>query len=244
MDEVRERDRLLTLANVQRMRGQSSEARKSIERVLELSEGMSDRDLSPVQELRGDLLTAEGKWDEALAVYEKAHELDPTRVSAEKKFAEATLRIAEAKAIAEGSTLGLVSDSFGEGAFGGGPRGKRNPGLALILSLFVPGFGQLFNGELLKAGMCLGVFLLTLLAIRLSPESDVLFAKMTALLAPGSPAAARAASPLSPLLIALLLLVAGTWLYSLIDAAIAASRSNDNTRGVVPPAGDRSGWEV
>lgn len=243
-DPARERDRLLTLANVQRVRGQLGEARKSVDTVLGLSEGLPDRELAPIHELRGDLLQAEGKWEEAQAAFEKAHMLDTERVGAEKKFAEATLRIAEAKAIASGSMLGLQSDSFGPGAFGGGARGKRNSGIAAIASLFVPGFGQFVNGELVKGGICLGVFILTLVALRLSPDSVVLFAKINAIVSPNGPAAARAIDPLSPLMVALLILLAADWIYSLFDAAAGASKSQDNSKNVAPPAGDRSGWEV
>lgn len=240
----RERDRLLTLANVQRMRGQSGEARRSIETALALSEGLSNRALAPIHELRGDFLLAENKWDEARTAYEQAHELDSERVSAEKKFAETTLRIAEAKAVAEGSTLGIESETFGDGAFGGGARGKRNPGLALIMSLVVPGFGQLFNGELVKGGICAGVFVLALAAIALSPDGQVLFAKIAAVFNPGSHAAERASDPLSPLLIVLLALAGIAWLYSVIDAAAGATKSEAKVKGGAPPAGDRSGWEV
>ena len=74
---ARERDRLLTLANVQRMRGQLGEARKTIDTVLTLSEGLSEKDLAPIYELRGDLLQTEGRWEEAQAAFDRAHTLDP-----------------------------------------------------------------------------------------------------------------------------------------------------------------------
>jgi TM2 domain-containing membrane protein YozV len=136
--------------------------------------------------------------------------------------------------------LGLTGDGFG------GPRRQHGtkPGIAVIASLFVPGFGQLVNGELVKAGICLGVFLLTLVALRLSPDSVVLFAKINARVAPNGPAAARALDPLSPLMIALLFLLAANWVYSLFDAAAGASKAAESTSTNAPPAGDRSGWEV
>ena len=244
VDPARERDRLLTLANVQRVRGQLAEARKSVETVLSLSDNLPNRELAPIHELLGDILQAEGKWEEAQAAFEKAHMIDTERVGAEKKFAEATLRIAEAKAIASGSMLGMPSESFGSGTFGNRARGKRNSGVAVIASLFVPGFGQFVNGELVKGGVCLGVFLLTMVALCLSPDSVVFFAKINAMVAPNGPAAARALDPLSPLMIALLILLTANWGYSLFDAAAGASKSEGDSKGAVPPAGDRSGWEV
>jgi hypothetical protein len=53
---VRERERLLTLVNVQRMRGQTDDARKTLEQILAVSEGLPGRDIAPTQELLGDLL--------------------------------------------------------------------------------------------------------------------------------------------------------------------------------------------
>ncbi len=242
-DPARERDRLLTLANVQRVRGQLAEARKTVDTVLDLSEGLPNRELAPIHELRGDLLQAEGKWEEAQAAFEKAHNLDTERVGAEKKFAEATLRIGEARAIASGSMLGLGNDGFG-GMDLSRRKTTTKPGIAVIASLFVPGFGQLVNGEMVKAGVCLGVFLLTLVALCLSPDSVILFAKINALVSPNGPAAARALDPLSPLMIALLILLAVDWGYSLFDAAAASAKTGENVSANAPPAGDRSGWEV
>lgn len=236
-----ERDRLLTLVNVQRVRGQLPDALKSLDEALVLSEGRSDRELAPIHELRGDLLKSQNQWEAAQASYEKAFALDGERAGAEKKFAEATLRIAEAKAIASGSMLGLGGDGFAD-SFAHRPPTK--PGVALVASFFVPGFGQLVNGQIVKAGICLGVFLLTMLALYLSPDAAVLFAKMRAIVAPtDARAQSLAREPLSPLLTGLLFLLAVTWVYSLVDAASGAAKAN-TANGTAPPAGDRSGWEV
>ncbi len=236
-----ERDRLLTLVNVQRVRGQLPEAVKSLDEALALSEGRSDRELAPIHELRGDLLKSQNQWEAAQTAYEKSFALDSERAGAEKKFAETTLRIAEAKAIASGSMLGLSGEGFAESL---AHRPPSKPGVALIASFFVPGFGQLVNGQLVKAGICLGVFLLTMLALRLSPDSAVLFAKMRAVVAPtDARAQSLAHEALSPLLIGLLFLLAVTWVYSLVDAASGAAKASV-ANGTAPPAGDRSGWEV
>jgi hypothetical protein len=243
-ERVRERERLLTLANLQRMRGQLADARKSIQSALALSEGMPPREVAPIHELLGDVLRSEDRWEEAQKAYETAFALDSERAGAEKKFAEATLRLAEAKAIASGSMLGIASEDFDAGAFGGGVRGKRNPGLAFILSLFVPGFGQLFNGELVKGGICLGIFVLGLTAMRLSPDSEILFSKINAFFSPNSVGASRASEALPPVMVFLLIIIGLDWMYSVFDAAAGATKSAEKAAGAVPPAGDRSGWEV
>ena len=125
-------------------------------------------------------------------------------------------------------------------------RTETKPGVALIASLLVPGFGQLVNGEPVKAGICLGVFLLTLIALRLSPDSRILFARVRVFISPtDDKAAALASAALPPLLIVLLILMGLTWAYSLFDAAASGgAKATGGGTGAVPPAGDRSGWEV
>lgn len=239
----RERDRLLTLANVQRMRGQMSEAQNTLEQALALGGQQPSPSDAPIHELRGDLLAADEKWDEAKAVYETARALDPSRASAERKFAQMTLRQSDARAERELAEAVLR----GEAPLGGAGRGsgsvppKRNAGLALLLSAFVPGFGQIFNGQLAKGLICLGVFLFTLLALRLSPDVDTFFAKIVQFFVPLK-RVRGASAPVSPVLWLLFLLSAGVWLFSLIDAPLTASKREKQPDG--SPKIDKSGWEV
>ena len=98
----RERDRLLTLANVQRMRGQTREAGETLDQALAFSDpdagpGTRAAD-APIHEMRGDLLAANGEDKKARDAYDAAHKLDPTRASAERKYAQMTLRLADMKA--------------------------------------------------------------------------------------------------------------------------------------------------
>ena len=220
-----ERDRLLTLANVQRMRGQTQEVQKTLEQALALGDGQARTD-APVHEMLGDVLAGEEKWEEAKKAYGTAHALDPDRASAERKFAQMTLRVAEAaheRAMADAILRGEMPIS-GASAFGGGQRGKRSPAVAMLLSAAVPGFGQLYNGQLVKGLICLGGFFATLLAISLLPESR-----------PGY---------VSPVLIFFSLIAGVLWLYSALDAPIAAGKTGNDGSTPGGPKQDKSGWEV
>ncbi len=245
----RERDRLLTLANVQRMRGQAREAGETLHQALALSDpnagpGTRAAD-APVHEMLGDLLAAEGEDEKARDAYDAAHKLDPARASAERKFAQMALRIADMKALAALGEAVRKGEAPPPEAVGlaSSVAGKRSPGLALLASLALPGFGQFYNGQFVKGAICLGVFLLTLLAVRLSPDSGVLFAQITSLLAARPAPGAKGA--VSPLLWLLILVSAATWLYALADAVTTAGKgSKPGGGGSGGPPLDKTGWEV
>lgn len=235
----RERDRLLTLANVQRMRGQLAEAQATLKQALSLAGGSPEAD-APVHELLGDVLAADEKWEEAKAAYNTAHTLQASRASAERKFAHMALRTAEAareREMAEAALRGeLPADR------GGGPRGKRSPGMAMLLSALVPGFGQFYNGQLTKGLVCLGAFLLALIAIGLSPDGDLLVKQILGLIVLRPVPGAR--GDVSPLLWLLVLVSGVVWLYGVLDAPITASRLSREVRSDGGTTVDKSGWEV
>ena len=237
----RERDRLLTLANVQRMRGQLPEAQETLKKALALGDGQSKAD-APIHEILGDVLASDERWEEAKAAFGAAHALDPERVSAERKFAQMTLRLADAaqeRALAEALLRGEIPPGGAGGI--GMPRGKRNPGLAMLLSAFVPGFGQLYNGQMVKGFLCLGIFVVTLLAINLSPDAKLFFGQILPLAAGKIPAVR---GEISPFLLMLIFVCGAMWLYAVIDAPIAASKTASAQAGPAPSGGDKSGWEV
>ena len=244
----RERDRLLTLANVHRMRGQTREAGSALQQALALGgpgdgPGTKAAD-APIHEMLGDLLAAQGEDEAARDAYDNAHQLDPARASAERKFAQMTLRLADMKALAalgEAVRKGEAPppDVVGLASSAGG---KRSAGLALLASLALPGFGQFYNGQFVKGAICLGVFLLTLAAVRLSPDSGTLFAQITSLLA--ARPAPGAKGTVSPLLWLLILASGATWLYALADAVTTAGKGAKPGGGISGPTVDKSGWEV
>jgi hypothetical protein len=232
-----ERDKLQTLAGVQRARGQITDARVTLERVLLLSEGLAAREVAPVHEQIGDLLLVEMKLEEAAAAFAKAHEVDPARVSAEKKFANTTLRIADSKAEGNMSAALLRGDSIGDLLAESSRYGRRNAGVAMLLSL-VPGFGQFYNGQFVKGAVLLGIFAVALLIISISPDRDELVRNfaLTMALKPTSGGA------VSPLTVTMAIMAFGAALYSLVDAPYYAGKVN--TSDVPDGPADKSGWEV
>jgi hypothetical protein len=181
----------------------------------------------------GDMLAAEERWEQAAKEYEQAQILDPARASAERKFGEMTLRIADEIAMAKlGGALGAgSSDSITSGA-----QGKRNPGFAMVLSLVVPGFGQFYNGQFIKGCICLGIFVVAMFLVSLTPDIKALRCLF-------APTAGCRGLTISPLTWFCVLAASGAWLFSLVDAPIAASKTVD-TSADSGPVVDKSGWEV
>ena len=240
----RERDRLLTLANVQRMRDQSAEARKTLEQALTLMEGMPGHQIAPIYELIGDLYDGEAHWDEARKAYNTAHELDPGRVSAERKFAALTLRVAEvmpgnslAEAVLRGDS---IADLLSTGALAA-DRGRRNAGVAMLLSSAIPGFGQFYNGEFVKGAVILATYATTLLYFAFSADREIFVHKFAAILALSKSHAANAS--VSALSVIAGVLMVAVWLYAIVDAPFMAAK-RPASDGSGRPFIDKSGWEV
>jgi hypothetical protein len=238
----RERDRLLTLANVQRMRGQVSEARQTLQNAVALAEGMPPQTLAPTYELLGDMLSTEGRIEEAMEAYQNATSADPKRASAEKKFAQMTLALAEANGtlnISEAMLRGeSIADLMASGALGR-QQGKKNAGVAMMLSILMPGFGQMYNGQIVKGVILMGLFLGLLLIITLAPGGSAFLRQFAAFVAlnPGKAAAAPAWLPVVGVAVVVV------WLYGIVDAPFMAAKGvapDDDGRPVI----DKSGWEV
>lgn len=229
----RERDRLLSLASVQRMRAQILDARVSLQKAIIVSQGMPGPQVAPVHEMMGDMLASEERWEQAAAAYEQAQILDPARLSAERKFGEMTLRIADEKAMAK---LGGMPDSGGTDAITSGSRAKRNPGFAMILSLIGPGFGQFYNGQFIKGCICLGIFVVAMFFITLTPDIRAIHCFLT-------PTASCRGLTISPVTWFCILASSLAWLFSLIDAPYFASKT-EGQPGESGPAIDKTGWEV
>lgn len=148
--QKQEADRLLALANVQRLREQYVEAEDTCRKALEVAP--SDVFL---MEMLADILQERGKPEDALAVYKSAMETAPGRASLETKYAKLVIEIAERernKAIAED----MINNPHKYVIR------KKNPAIAFIAAAVVPGLGQLYNGETIKAGILFGVFLVFL----------------------------------------------------------------------------------
>lgn len=110
-------------------------------------------DSALVWEAIGDECAERGQSRKAREAYARAHELEPTNVPIERKFAEAVFA-------SEAGILGLTPRSEFEAATSGK--------MATVLSFMLPGLGQLVTGQtlagsILLSGYLLGWFLLFLI---------------------------------------------------------------------------------
>jgi len=143
-------DRLLSAANVARLRGEVAEALAHCQAALALS----PQDPA-LHELYGDLLEQAGQLSQALETYRQAQELAPDRASVEEKIARLSLELARAelryqRLAGEGTTAPLLKPL------------TRKPVLSCLYSLLLPGCGQLYNLDFAKG---LGILALVLLLL-------------------------------------------------------------------------------
>jgi len=113
-------------------RGDEKLAAKILEEMSELAPGSSH-----VLEAQGDVELVRGQRQKARQLYKEAVEADPKNISAERKFAE-TVFAMDAADVAK-----LLGN---EGLLGRSASGQS----AFMLSLFLPGLGQLSSGQLAK----------------------------------------------------------------------------------------------
>ena len=150
MEEQRRKDAIsssVIAARTALRRGQKEAARDKLKEAFELS----PTDAGAL-ELLGDIFMEEGEQEKALRVYERGLEFHPRQVAFEEKIALAYLDLGEMqrdadrrKAVAEGSDPDKLLE--------------RNPKLAMIFSLIIPGSGQYYNGDGERAGLVGGAAL-------------------------------------------------------------------------------------
>jgi hypothetical protein len=237
----REHNRLMTLANVERMRGDLTQSEKTLQTALLFTEGMQERDIAPVHELIGDLKMQRGDLKGALAAYDTAHKMNTERASAERKFAEVTLKLARIDgALAHTEEL-VKSDRFVSILADAGPQKRRNAGVAMLFSLF-PGFGQFYNGQFVKGAILMALIVISSLVIALSGNWAGMVQQFVVAFKPGIN---MQPMPFNPVMWIFVLISVGTWLYSLVDAPFFANKRNmEGTGDSQKPVVDKTGWEV
>jgi len=201
-EQEREVERLIALANVQRLRGQFAEAEDSCRKALDIT----PEDVT-VRELLADILHENGKLEAARSEYRKAMELSPGKVSLETKYAKVSIEIAEIereKAIAQDMLEHPQKYMVVE----------RRPWLAFLVGL-VPGLGQIYNHEFFKGGLIFGVFLLFVIVVGFVAGSYRGVRDIGMLLA-----------NTHPFVLVLGLVTTFLWVYGMIDALVVASRLN------------------
>ena len=219
--------RLLTQANIQLRRGQPVEARKAVDALLVLRPADA-----AAHEMLADIYLSENNFDGAQAALKTALTHEPGRATAEAKLGRAALRRREQERM---QTMGVAyaADHAALVRFSG--EGSAQKGwLPPLASAFLPGLGQLIEGETVKGAALMGVTLLGLLALTLMPGTRALLQQMASPFAAHAGRGAAAPGGASGFLLVLLSVV---WLYSVIDAARAAAR---RAAGGSP----KSGWEV
>jgi hypothetical protein len=230
----RELQRLLTQVNVQRMRAQIVGAKKTLEQALLVAEQMPPTAAAPVYEMQGDLLAAEERWQPAKDAFEKALQAEPTRATAERKFAAMAVRLSDEAAMHTVQAALLRGDDLSDILRGGRENGSH-AGLAMLLSLFMPGAGQFYNGHTAKGALLVGAFLLASAVVGASPDRTAFFRYLTHLIA-----GKHAVASFSPVIGAAVVVTIAVWLYALVDAPFSARR----VARIDPNAGvDRAGWE-
>lgn len=203
--QKQEVDRLLVLANVQRMRNQFVEAEDTCRKALEITPG----DVS-LKEMLADILQERGKPEDALAEYKSAMELAPGKASLETKYAKLVIEIAERKHEKE-----LAEDMINNPHKY--PVQKKNVGLVLFLAAIFPGLGQFYNKEYVKAGIVCGIFIIFVVSwaftikyggYRAVTNTNEFFADT------------------NPVVLVLGFLAGILYLYGVFDAVYSASKSN------------------
>jgi len=143
-------EQLLRDAYIMRMRQQWAAAEELCRQALELT----PEDVQGL-ELLGDLLMEKGSEAQALETYRRAFEIQPLKASLEEKIARAVLRKAEDERERLEAQLMMSKPTSAK-------QRKRNQTVAVLISLFCPGGGQMFNGQYVKGGIFLGLGLLSL----------------------------------------------------------------------------------
>ena len=202
-------DTLLADANRLRARGDFEAAEKCCREALLLAPGNA-----PAHELLGDLFYQRRRGDAAIDHYRLARAADPQRAILEDKIGRASLLIAEAHIMRVRAEELLA--------------GKRNqiprrPGVSAVLSLVMPGFGQIYNGEYLKGAAIVCVWLMLMLGMGASALGSL----------QGSPRGDFSSFDLgavlgvffSPPALWWMLPTTALWLYSITEAALRAAKT-------------------
>lgn len=213
LDPKREEiERLLRLAHIHQVRGERSKAKELLQQALEL-----DAENAGVWELLGDYQREANDWQGAHDAYKKAHELDPTNALIERKYAEAVLQLTRQQEQYQQWERALEGKGTGDEI-----ALPRNPGLAFLLSLLMPGVGQLYNGQFAKGGIILGIMIVGAIVFLATPGgSDFIYNLLAYLVNP-----ARARGTMSNLQLFTALMMFITWVYAFIDAPLSAAARN------------------
>lgn len=203
-------DRLLTRANIHRMRNEYVEAEDVLKEAFSLDESRVD-----VHEMMADMLYARGQLDSAAEEYKKIIEANPGRASAETKYAKVILEKGEneyEKKLAQ--EMIENPDKY--------TSPPQHPLLAFVLSGVAPGLGQIYNGERVKGLIILGVFFFSVLILAVSPDTGNLLRNVGAWINPS--ATSMKPPPVGSLVIIFSGVLTFLYIYGVIDAVITSAK--------------------
>ncbi len=217
-EEIRQAELLLREAHLARRRENYRLAETKCREAIALV----PKDASAL-ELLGDLMQDVARINEALAAYRRATEADPKRSSAERKYADLLMR--------QQDWGGIDLEAV-----------PKNPWFSVLLSLLLPGAGQIHNGEPIKGLILMVSAALCLLGWSLgstAPEAGT-SAKGTASPPGVSAPTARHATPVNTKAMIPMVLGGMVYIYALADANLGARRRK--TLGKLPRG--KTGWEI
>lgn len=149
--EIERAEFLIRQAHLLRQRGQNTEASRSLEEAAKIAPGHAATQIAV-----GDSYAARSRWDKARACYELAMRVDPTNREAESKYGEAVLK-------EKGMDEALLLHSIDGGT------GVASPKAATMLSVLLPGLGQIVMGQTRKGVLVMVTWALAIIMINLMP---------------------------------------------------------------------------
>jgi tetratricopeptide (TPR) repeat protein len=209
-------ERLLRTAHLNRTRGDYQEAERLIRLALEIRPADSE-----AREFAADLLYARGKVEEAAREYKSIFEADPSRTSAEEKFAKATVEIAEAKR--QRDLLRLMVENP-EAFRAASELPPRSPFYAALLS-GIPGLGHVYCGRVVRGV----VFFLTVTL------SWFLFLTLRTNVAGSADPIVRFVQELDVWAVLFLCLAVFAHMYAFVDAAVIAEKTSKGPSSQAEP---------
>ncbi len=137
---------LMARATLARVRGDREQAMRLAQQALVL-----DEENWEVHEFIGDVLMENNRGADALASYKRAWALNPKRVELETKVARAAVRFAARQD--QMANMNAILEGRGT------KEPTRKPAVAGLLSLLLPGLGQLYNWQVLKGAVLVVCYL-------------------------------------------------------------------------------------
>lgn len=178
-------------------------------------------------ELLGDIYAARGDSQLAMETYRRCMEISPQTASPEEKYARLVLNLTSQPQ----STPNV--DSLLEAASTATPTG-RNPSVAFLSSLFWPGLGQWYNGEITKAIILASAYGFSMLVLVVTGDLSRLIGAFVTVLAPMQ---ASSVTRDPGLLSSMVWFVAfAVWLYGIIDAPTRAGKNKKTDSSYTEPS--------